>query len=238
MNSISSKSDSTFTLTVRSESFAHNARVWLLFYSADETENNPLLRFLFLAIEINFSMLSHCMFSKFTKSSFPLAFTATHFVKVRTKMVWRTLWSGINAAMSAALFSAFTTPREIAYAWAAADTFVFCAAPWMISAAWAAVAVFAFCARIMYQIRVKHASQCYHMVTSIWLVLKWVQRSCYLEPCQLHWLISPWFSLPPLNVGHLNLTCIISIYPQAKHVFLLVAMPKAEYRKIYLTTEH
>ena len=141
-------------------------------------------------------MISHFISSKFMNYLYPSEATATHCIRVKTTMVWKTLWIGLNAAMAIALFSAFTNPWTIAAAWAAAATFAFYSAPCAISAAWTAADVFAFCAMILYWSRLKHVSYCYHLVTSIWLVFKWVRWNLYLESCQLHWVISPCFSIP------------------------------------------
>ena len=62
VNSVSSKSSLNFTLPVHSESFTHNSGSCILFYLASETYNNPLLILIFLASDINFSKLYHCMF--------------------------------------------------------------------------------------------------------------------------------------------------------------------------------
>ena len=178
-------------------------------------------------------MLYHCMFSKSMKSSYPPAATVTHCVRVRATIVWMTLRSGISSVTDSALFSAFTTPWTIASTWSAADIFTFCYAPCEISATWTAAAAFELSAMIMYQIILKYVSYCDHLVTRIWLVFKWVRRKCYLEPCQLHWVISPYFSIP-LYVVHLHLTCRFYMEPQATHRFILLAMSGAGYCKIYL----
>ena len=122
---------------------------------------------------------------KSMESSHPPSATAPHYVRVRLKMMWRKLWNGITSAMAASLFAAFTTTWTIDAAWDAASSFC--------TAAWPAADVFEFCAMIMYQSRVKHVSYCYLLVTSIWLVSKWVWYNPSLEPCQLHWVISPFF---------------------------------------------
>ena len=74
------------------------------------------------------------MLSKSMKYSYPSAATATQHVRVMIKIIFRNLWSGINAAMAAALFSAFTTPWTIATSWAV--EFALCADPCVISSAW------------------------------------------------------------------------------------------------------
>ena len=110
VKSVSSKSVSEFTFPIRSETFNHNARTWILFNFSDDIDNPPLLRLLFLAAEIHVSMLSHYMFSKSMKSLYPSASTAAHYVQIRPTMVWRTLCSGINVEIAAALFAVLTNP--------------------------------------------------------------------------------------------------------------------------------
>ena len=127
------------------------------------------------------------------KSSYPSAAIAAHCVRVRPTMVRRTLWSGINAAIAAALFAAFTTHWAIAAARSAAFAFFY--VPCVIAATWDAASAAVFCDMIMYWIIVKHGSYCCHLVTSICLVFIWVQWNRYLKPCHLHWVISPCFSI-------------------------------------------
>ena len=121
--------------------------------------------------------------------------TDTYYVRFRTIMAWRTLWFGINEIIDAEMFSAFTANFMIASAWYFAATFLFCADFHAITTAWDAAAVFEFCAMITYWNRVKHGRYCYHIVTSIWLIFKWLKQNRYMEPCQFHWVISPWYSL-------------------------------------------
>ena len=165
-NSVYSNSDSNFTLPIRSDSFTHNDRAWIIFSVAADTENPPLLRFLFILEDICFSMLSYCMFSKLMKSLCPSAATYTHYVRVRPTMAWRTFWIGINATMAAVLFDTFDTTWNIHASWAAAATFALCAVPCVIYSNWDAATTFVIFAIIMYQIRLKNVSYCY-----IWLLL-------------------------------------------------------------------
>ena len=157
VNSVSSKSDLTFTLQIRIELFTYNDRSWILSSFAYDIDNPPLLMLIFLSEDIYFSVLFHWMFSNSMKYSYSSAATSTHCVQFRPTMVWRNLWIGFNSAISASLFAAFSNHWIISDTWAAATTFFFCDDTCVIYAAWyaAAAAVFSFYSMILYWIRVK-----------------------------------------------------------------------------------
>ena len=85
---------------------------------------------------------------------------ATHYVRVKSKMVLRTLWSGINATMAAVLFFAFYDPWKISANWDAVDTFLFCSFPCSVGYSSDSGVDFTFYDMVLYWIRVKHISYC------------------------------------------------------------------------------
>ena len=158
VNSVTLKSDSTFTFLVLSESFTHNYTIWILLYFSADTENPHLLILLFIAADIKISMLSHCILSNSMKASCSSVAMDTHCIRVKPILPCRSHCSEINEAMDGALFAESYANWAIAAAWADAAQFEFYDYSWVIDDSRYFSTTFKFGTIIMYQSTVKHVS--------------------------------------------------------------------------------